>query len=148
MRAGGFISVESVSRHMYVPLWDNEQRITNKNHCDSGVLSVAQRNVSLLIAARPQRGRCWWQCRERLHGNLFITHYLLLNSTRRGDCCRLLANIIHYPGTNNIAKLIDTGITDMVNTLGTLAFIVYQTRSSEDGQMLGCRRLTNPQLFR
>ncbi len=30
MRAGGFIPPEKVSRHIYVPLWDNEQRTTNK----------------------------------------------------------------------------------------------------------------------
>ena len=70
MRAGGFISPEIVNRHIYVPLWDNEQRIINNEQNTIAIpafLSVAQRNVSL----RPP-------------GRLII-HYALRCGRRVGD---------------------------------------------------------------
>jgi hypothetical protein len=65
VHAGVFIPPEKVGRHIYVPLWDNEQRTTNNeqnNCCDSGVFkcSAAQR---LIKTARPSPY------------SLFITHY-------------------------------------------------------------------------
>ncbi len=46
MRAGGFIPSEKVGRHIYVLLWDNEQRITNKiTVATPALLSIAQRLI-------------------------------------------------------------------------------------------------------
>ena len=67
MHAGVFIPPEKVGRHIYVPLWDKEQRTTNKiTVVIPAFLSVAQRNVSL----RPQ--------------GYLITHYSLRRGRRAG----------------------------------------------------------------